>query len=110
MNRSVASSLLRRMEVAASFVRRTLRVEEGRLTEAELDDIRARNLLEGDAPPLSPRVAAAAWRQAHADRALLLRELEAMRAPAASGVFATGEETGRASASAPPEAPSGKSA
>jgi hypothetical protein len=84
--------LLRRLEVAGSFVRRTLRVQEGRLTEAELDDIRARDLLERDAPPLSPRVAAAAWRQAHADRASLLRELEAIRAPAASGVFAGGDE------------------
>lgn len=50
-----------------------------RISEGELEDIRARDLLETEAPPLSGRATERAWRQAHVDRAALLAEVEALR-------------------------------
>lgn len=50
------------------------------LSDAALQDIRARDSLDRDGPPLSDRVATEAWRQAHKDRAALLAELDAIRA------------------------------
>ena len=92
MRRALGAEWCKRMELVRSPVQRTLRVQAGRLTEAELDDMRARDALEGEAPPLSARAATSAWRQAHADRAALLREVEAARSPQVSGIFSTGEE------------------
>lgn len=79
MIRPVPPWWVQRMISITAVARRV--VDPSRISDAELEDIRARDLLEADAPPLSGRAMERAWRQAHADRAALLAEVDALRGP-----------------------------